>query len=325
MKLFLILGNQLFSPKYLSDFKDHTFFMAEDYGLCTFEKHHKLKILLFLSSMRSFKDELKSKNFNVVYKDVNKDFKLSYEKKLEKIIKEKKPTGKWAVITTIVSSRLVKKMVNSHEGSYFEVLTGFKYIGEWIHKWEKDPNGYDFLFGFEESLGYLIGTHSRDKDATIAACMTAEVATLAKRHNKTLYDFLIDIYTEYGIFREGQRTIECEQGEPQMLEIMARIRKSHPKTLCDIPVVTIEDYQTRKGTNLSSGETWDIDLPTSNVLTFTLEDRTTFIVRPSGTEPKVKLYGMVESTAHENIKEGIAKEDTRLASLLDRLEKELTS
>ena len=90
MKLFIILGNQLFNPKYLSDYKDHTFFMAEDYGLCTFEKHHKLKILLFLSSMRSFKDELKSKNFNLIYKDVNKDFKLSYEKKLEKTIKEKK-------------------------------------------------------------------------------------------------------------------------------------------------------------------------------------------------------------------------------------------
>ncbi len=90
MKLFVILGNQLFNPKYLSDYKDHSFFMAEDYELCTFEKHHKLKILLFLSSMRSFKDELKSKNFNVIYKDINKDFKLSYEKKLEKTIKEKK-------------------------------------------------------------------------------------------------------------------------------------------------------------------------------------------------------------------------------------------
>ena len=90
MKLFLLLGNQLFSPKYLNDFKDHTFFMAEDYGLCTFEKHHKLKILLFLSSMRSFRDEIKSKNFNLIYKDINKDFKVSYEKKLEKIIKEKK-------------------------------------------------------------------------------------------------------------------------------------------------------------------------------------------------------------------------------------------
>ena len=90
MKLFLLLGNQLFSPKYLNDFKDHTFFMAEDYGLCTFEKHHKLKILLFLSSMRSFRDEIKSKNFNLIYKDINKDFKVSYEKKLDKIIKEKK-------------------------------------------------------------------------------------------------------------------------------------------------------------------------------------------------------------------------------------------
>ena len=90
MKLFIILGNQLFNPKYLSPYKDHIFFMAEDYNLCTFEKHHKLKILLFLSSMRSFKDELKSKNFNVVYKNVNKDFKVSYEKKLEKIIKDKK-------------------------------------------------------------------------------------------------------------------------------------------------------------------------------------------------------------------------------------------
>ena len=90
MKLFLLLGNQLFSPKYLNNFKDHTFFMAEDYGLCTFEKHHKLKILLFLSSMRSFRDEIKSKNFNLIYKDINKDFKISYEKKLEKIIKEKK-------------------------------------------------------------------------------------------------------------------------------------------------------------------------------------------------------------------------------------------
>ena len=90
MKLFLLLGNQLFSPKYLNDFKDHTFFMAEDYGLCTYEKHHKLKILLFLSSMRSFRDELKSKNFNIIYKDINKDFKLSYEKKITKTIKEKK-------------------------------------------------------------------------------------------------------------------------------------------------------------------------------------------------------------------------------------------
>ena len=90
MKLFLILGNQLFNPKYLNKFSDHTFYMAEDLGLCTFQKHHKLKILLFLSSMRSFKDELKSKKFNIIYKDCHKDFNLSYEKKLERTIKYKK-------------------------------------------------------------------------------------------------------------------------------------------------------------------------------------------------------------------------------------------
>ena len=90
MKLFLLLGNQLFAPKYLNDFKDHIFHIAEDYDLCTFEKHHKHKILLFLSSMRSYGEELKSKNFNLIYKDINKDFKLSYEKKIEKTIKDKK-------------------------------------------------------------------------------------------------------------------------------------------------------------------------------------------------------------------------------------------
>ena len=90
MKLFIILGNQLFNPKYLSNYKDHLFFMSEDYELCTFEKHHKLKILLFLSSMRSYRDELKSKNFKVFYKDMNSNFKVSYEEKLAKIIKDKK-------------------------------------------------------------------------------------------------------------------------------------------------------------------------------------------------------------------------------------------
>ena len=92
MKLFLILGNQLFNPNYLNKFSDHTFYMAEDLGLCTFQKHHKLKILLFLSSMRSYRDELKSKKLKVIYSDCNNNFKLSYEKKLEKIIKEKKVT-----------------------------------------------------------------------------------------------------------------------------------------------------------------------------------------------------------------------------------------
>ena len=90
MKLFIILGNQLFNPQYLKKYKDHTFFMSEDYDLCTYEKHHKLKILLFLSSMRSFRDELKSLGFKVIYNDINTNFKISYKKKLKKLLKIKK-------------------------------------------------------------------------------------------------------------------------------------------------------------------------------------------------------------------------------------------
>ena len=90
MKLFLILGNQLFDPKYLKNYKDHSFFMCEDYGLCTYEKHHKLKILLFLSSMRSYFDELKAQKFNINYYSIKDNFKVSYEKKLEIFIKKKK-------------------------------------------------------------------------------------------------------------------------------------------------------------------------------------------------------------------------------------------
>ena len=85
MKLFIVLGNQLFSPKYFADYKDHTFFMAEDYGLCTFEKHHKHKIILFLSSMRSFKEEIESKNFKIIYKDINNDLDVKYDLKQNKL------------------------------------------------------------------------------------------------------------------------------------------------------------------------------------------------------------------------------------------------
>ena len=90
MKLFLVLGNQLFNPKYLKEYSGYTFYMTEDFGLCTFQKHHKQKILLFLSSMRSYRDELKSKGFKLIYNDCTSDFKKSYEQKLDKIIKEKK-------------------------------------------------------------------------------------------------------------------------------------------------------------------------------------------------------------------------------------------
>jgi len=137
MKLFLLLGNQLFAPKYLNDFKDHIFYMAEDYDLCTFEKHHKQKILLFLSSMRSFGEELKSKNFNLIYKDLNKDFKISYEKKLEKIIKDRKIKE---TKNTLILKRFIDSNFKNHPGDTkkFWFPTTRKDANKWLDEFLKE-------------------------------------------------------------------------------------------------------------------------------------------------------------------------------------------
>ncbi len=122
MKLFLILGNQLFNTRYIKKFSDHSFYMSEDLGLCTFQKHHKLKILLFLSSMRSYRDELKTKNFKVIYNDCHKDFKVSYEKKLEKIIKEKKIKEiSFFEIEDIFFEKRIKSFLNKKSINFNEI------------------------------------------------------------------------------------------------------------------------------------------------------------------------------------------------------------
>jgi phosphoglucomutase/phosphomannomutase len=137
---------------------------------------------------------------------------------LHYLIQNKHPNGRFATITTIVSSSLIKEMTEKHNGSCFEVLTGFKYIGEKIHEWETEKNGYSFLFGMEESLGYLYGTHSRDKDATIAACLTAELALHLKKEGRSLLDQLYAIYSIYGIHRERQLSFTSKHGIDFLLQ-----------------------------------------------------------------------------------------------------------
>ncbi len=143
MRLFIILGNQLFNPNYLKNFKNHTFYMSEDYGLCTYEKHHKLKILLFLSSMRSYKDELKSKNFKIIYDDINSKFSNSYEKKIEKIIKDKKikEVSFFEIEDKFFEKKIIfllKKMnvkINQIQSPMF--LTSRKEFKEYLSKYKK--------------------------------------------------------------------------------------------------------------------------------------------------------------------------------------------
>ncbi len=188
-------------------------------------------------------------------------------------------------VTTIVTTELFKLIAESHGVVPFEVLTGFKYIGEKIHEWERSKE-FTFLFGAEESLGFLYGTHSRDKDATIAACLIAEMALMLKVQNKTLLDLLAEIYKKYGPFLEKQLSVSFgggKKGIETMQELMKNLRDNPPKEINGDKVVEVEDYLTGKT---------HILLPKSNVLAFRLEDKTKFVIRPSGTEPKIKIYGL---------------------------------
>lgn len=191
-----------------------------------------------------------------------------------------------AAVTTIVTTELFKLIAESYNVRPFEVLTGFKYIGEKIHEW-KESKEFSFLFGAEESLGFLYGTHSRDKDATIAACLIAEMALQLKLQKITLIDLLEEIYKKYGPFLEGQLSAKFGAGKEGMetMEIlMKKLRDNPPHEIEGQKVIDIEDYLTGKT---------HIPLPKSNVLLFRLEDQSKFIIRPSGTEPKIKIYGLV--------------------------------
>lgn len=187
-----------------------------------------------------------------------------------------------AAITTIVSTDLIKEIATHYHCACFEVLTGFKYIGELIGKWEED-NSHTFLFGAEESYGYLMGTYARDKDAVIAACLIAEVALLMQVEGRTLVDFLNDLYERYGLFAEKQRTLNFApgpEGMEKMTRLMTELRGKNPSSIGGYRIEALEDYlHGFRG------------LPPSNVLLYQLEGFGKVIIRPSGTEPKIKIYG----------------------------------
>ncbi len=223
--------------------------------------------------------------------------------------------AKGAFVTTIVTTELIKTIASAHHMTCFEVLTGFKYIGEKIHQWEMTPNSYQFIFGAEESYGYLLGTHSRDKDAIISSCLIAEIALYAKLQGQTLLDRLHQIYKKYGIFREKQMSLNFnpgKEGMDQMKLLMDRLRAHPPKTIAGQAVISLEDYEKGIG-----------DLPHSDVLLFRLADHSRLVIRPSGTEPKVKIYGSVSSQKFSSIESGIQECDQRLDLLLNTLKQSI--
>lgn len=195
-------------------------------------------------------------------------------------------------VKTIVTTELTKKIADSYNCQLVNVLTGFKFIGEQIAILEEKGETDRFMLGFEESYGYLAGGYVRDKDAVIASMLICEMTAYYKQKGKNLIEVLDELYQKHGYYKCQQKSFTCEgqSGMAKINAIMESLRNEPPSMLCGLKVVTVKDYGSGVETDNESGKTSVIDLPKSNVIAFHLEDTSSIIVRPSGTEPKIKLY-----------------------------------
>jgi len=224
------------------------------------------------------------------------------------------------VIKTIVSTELIQPICDFYGVKKIEVLTGFKFIGEKIKEFE-ETGAYQYLFGFEESYGYLAGTYARDKDAVVATLLLCEMAAYYKKNGMTLYDGVQKLYEKYGYYLDGVKAITLKglDGVERIQKIMASLRETTPKAFGGKDVVWARDYKTQIFRNLKTGEEEKSPLPISDVLYYILEDGTWLCVRPSGTEPKLKFYIGVKGESLEGAKEklsALAKDlDEKLASI----------
>lgn len=240
---------------------------------------------------------------------------------LESLTVQNRLSQKAALIKTIVTSELFATIAKAYGRPCFNVLTGFKYIGQLITSWEMQGHPYEYVYGGEESYGSLLGTHARDKDAIVASALIAEVALHAKLQGMSLKQKLHAIYEKYGVFREKLASLvyEGKKGAEQIAQFMSHLRSHLPRDFNGVKVVLVDDYQTQRSIDPISGKAEAITLPVSNVLVFWLEDESRLVVRPSGTEPKIKLYGEVREKETQPLQEAIRKADERLEKHLAAL------
>lgn len=204
------------------------------------------------------------------------------------------------VVKTIVTTNIIEEMCNAYGVSMKEVLTGFKFIGEKIKESEETGVG-TYLFGFEESYGYLKGTYARDKDAVVAVMLIAEMALYYQEKGSSVFEQMDKIYQKYGYYREQVESVTMEgiEGLSKIASIMEAVRKNPPAAVAGKKVLAVRDYKTSIRTDLATGATDKIFLPTSNVIYLELEDGNNFVIRPSGTEPKIKLYCLLRGETKE--------------------------
>ncbi len=207
-------------------------------------------------------------------------------------------------VKTIVTSKLVEKVCEKYGCELKNVLTGFKYIGEQILLLEQKNQEYRYVFGFEESYGYLAGTYVRDKDAVVASMLICEMAAYYRTKGKTLNQVMNELYDEFGYYFNKTEAFEFEgsAGMQKMADIMSALRSSHPTEIAGFKVINASDYLNSVSKDLLTGKEETIDLPKSNVLSYSLEGGGAAIVRPSGTEPKIKVYITSVGESEENAK-----------------------
>ena len=193
---------------------------------------------------------------------------------------------------SFVSTDLAEEIAKRFGCEFKNLLTGFKYIGELITKLEAQGRGGDFIMGFEESYGYLAGTHARDKDAVVGSMLICEMAAYYKAQGKTLLEVMNEIYSEYGYYCNTVKSYEFDgaAGMKKMQQIMDDLRKDPPKDLAGAKIIYTADYESGTQKDLAAGTESKTELPKSNVLAYKAEGGSGLIVRPSGTEPKIKAY-----------------------------------
>lgn len=230
----------------------------------------------------------------------------------EYILRERTANGTMpenpALVTTIVTTNMTRPITKAYGVKLIEVLTGFKYIGEQIKKFEETGSNH-YVFGLEESYGCLAGTHSRDKDACVAVMCLCEVAAYCKKHGQTLWDMMVSLYEKYGYYKETQYTITMKgiDGARQIEAIMDKLRSNPPKAFGSAKVLSFRDYELDRVVNMETKEVTSTGLPKSNVLYFELPDDAWCCARPSGTEPKIKFYMGVKGSSLEDAAQKVAQ------------------
>ena len=237
---------------------------------------------------------------------------------LSSLKEEGKLPSNGVVIKTIVTSEGARAIANYYGVEIMDVLTGFKYIGEKIRQFQENGDK-KYLFGFEESYGYLAGEFVRDKDAVIASMLIAEMTLYYKEQGKSLYEALIELYNRIGFFKEDLISIELKgkEGQEKISKCLDLLRETALTEVDGVKVATRLDYKLSKEENLENNTEFVINLPKSNVLKYILVDGSSFVVRPSGTEPKMKVYSAVKGESLTNAEEKLKRFNEKVMEIIN--------